>query len=163
SGYLTSAATPAAQGGGLNFAIAGAGAASAAVRDFAHVDVPASQFVAEAAPGGYTRYAVPAASSAQLDEAVRVQPVYFHLTGGLQAGYYVEVIGRMPGAAPGVLDLNGPGTTPEAYSYVISATDGTVLFRNDLSADAFTYRVWADPATMVPNDTPAGNGPHPKA
>src|SRR5262249_11718306 len=97
------------------------------------------------------------------DEAVRVKPVYFHLTGGLQAGYYVEVIGRMPGAAPGVLDLNGPGTTPEAYSYVISATDGTVLFRNDLSADPFTYHVWADPATMVPNDTPAGNGPHPKA
>ncbi len=66
----------------------------------------------------------------------------------------------------------------EGYAYVISAVDGAILFRKNLSADAqgpqpgpantsvnpggFTYRVWADPATGIPYDTPAGNAVHPK-
>src|SRR6185295_1444450 len=51
----------------------------------------------------------------------------------------------------------------EAYSYVISAIDGQILFRKNLTQnDTYTYRVFADPTTKIPYDSPAGNAAVPK-
>lgn len=86
----------------------------------------------------------------RLRQAVRAKQVYFHLPGALVPAYHVELLGE-----------------EESYGYVVSARDGSLLFRHDLTAsDAFTYRVWADPsAPSIPTDGPQGNGftPHPSA
>ena len=48
-------------------------------------------------------------------------------------------------------------------SYVVTARDGLVLFRKNLTVnDAFSYRVWADPnGAHVPMDGPQGDAPSP--
>lgn len=164
SGYISSAVTPAAQGGSLSFALGAAAAAQAGVRDALRASVDASEFVSIGSEGGYQKFVLPAPSAARLDEAVRVKPVYYHWPEGLEAAYYVEVLGRSPDLPPDVLDATGEVGSSEAYGYVVSAVNGRLLTRKNLSADAgFTYRVWADPLTLIPYDTPAGNGPHPKA
>ncbi len=94
---------------------------------------------------GYRRYALDGEAT-----PVRVRPVYFALPRVLVPGLVVEL--RREDA--------------EQYgSFVISATDGRVLFAHDLTAnDAFSYRVWADTAAPhVPLDGPHGNTttPHP--
>ncbi len=66
----------------------------------------------------------------------------------LEPAYYVELIAEA-----------GP-----ARAYVLSASDGRVLFENDLVRyEGFTYRVYADPETKLPMDGPQGNlyAPHP--
>jgi hypothetical protein len=49
------------------------------------------------------------------------------------------------------------------YSYVISATHGDLLFRNNLTVrDSFSYRVWGDAAAnFLPADGPQGISPTP--
>ncbi|MEA2752747.1 MAG: hypothetical protein QOI41_6890 [Myxococcales bacterium] len=81
----------------------------------------------------------------------RVKKVLFPMEpaagGGVVPAYYVELQIK-----------HGP-----AFSYVVSAGDGTVLFKNDLVRyDAFSYRAYADPTTKIPWDGPQGNGvaPH---
>ena len=66
--------------------------------------------------------------------------------GGVVPAYYVELqIKRGP-----------------AFSYVVSAADGAVLFQNDLVRyDAFSYRAYADPMTKIPLDGPQGNATAP--
>ncbi|MFO0600650.1 MAG: myxosortase-dependent M36 family metallopeptidase [Myxococcaceae bacterium] len=54
--------------------------------------------------------------------------------------------------------------TPQWFSYVVSATDGAVLFKNDLTANdhPVTYRLWADVAPLpIPQDGPQGNATSP--
>lgn len=66
----------------------------------------------------------------------------------LEPAYHVEVA-FVRGAARGL---------------VVSALDGRILFQNDLvKNDAYAYRVYADPTTLVPYDGPQGNAfaPHP--
>jgi large repetitive protein len=78
----------------------------------------------------------------------RVKKVLYPQGEGVVPAYYVEL-----------QISHGP-----AFSFVVSATDGHVLLANDLvRADAFNYRVYADPATKLPSDGPQGNGaaPHP--
>jgi len=115
-----------------------------------------------------------------VDDPARIKKVYYHLVDEYVPAYYIEADVYLPSSGGDVLSAETGGWMPEerAYSYVISATDGQVLFRNNLIAEqkvksggsesnlgpgGFTYRVWADPATGIPYDTPAGNGPHPKA
>ena len=173
SGYIAGASTPAAQGGSMSFALGATSAALGAVSDFAGAGI-AGPLVSAGSRGGYDTYTLPSAPGAVLDEPVRVKKVYFHLPEGFEAGYYVEVIGRSPDDS--VASVDGTATSTEGYAYVISAVNGSILFRKNLSADdkaagaarranvlsPFTYRVWADPATMIPYDTPAGNAVHPK-
>jgi hypothetical protein len=79
--------------------------------------------------------------------------VFFTLPDSLQPAYYVEINTGTKGS-----------NDADYYSYVISATDGAVLFRNNLTVqDSFTYNVWADPTTFIPFDGPQGTEatPHP--
>src|SRR3954468_18770550 len=92
--------------------------------------------------GGYFAYALDGGSA-------RAKRVFFHLPGNLEPAHYVEV--------------SLPGTKPTYQSFVFSASDGRLLFQNDLVFyDEFTYRVWAD-TTKLPFPGPQGRGgsPHP--
>ncbi|MBL0692030.1 myxosortase-dependent M36 family metallopeptidase [Comamonas sp. JC664] len=84
----------------------------------------------------------------------RVKQVYFPLPTKLVPAYYVELFtGR------------ADSRNSDYFAYVISATDGQLLMRNDLTAHAeFSYRVWADTTPpYTPHDGPHGNvgTPHP--
>jgi hypothetical protein len=98
------------------------------------------------------------------EEPSRVKKILFHLADQYVPAYYIETSIQLPSVDR--LSVLGEAITTEwAYSYVISAVDGQVLFRNNLIDDAgtpYTYRVWADPVTKIPYDSPAGNDPHPK-
>jgi MYXO-CTERM domain-containing protein len=78
----------------------------------------------------------------------RAKQTYFELGDRLVPAYYVE------------LNTGAKDATDSDYvAYVISADDGALLFRKDLTEyDAYTYRVWADSTALnVPLDGPAGN------
>lgn len=68
---------------------------------------------------------------------VRARRVYFHLPDHYEPSYYVEMY------------VGGDeSTSPDLYSYVVSAIDGHLLFRNNMTWDdaapaSFSYRVWA--------------------
>ncbi|HEY1908574.1 MAG TPA: M36 family metallopeptidase, partial [Myxococcaceae bacterium] len=83
----------------------------------------------------------------------RAKQVLFHQPGSLEPAYYVEVGARDPETRS--LDY---------YAYVISGRDGRVLVRRNLSASAqaFTYRVWADTTGIhQPWDSPYGTAVSP--
>ena len=105
---------------------------------------------------------------AELDLPTRVKKTYYEMPDRLIPGYYVEhkVSGGRHGA-----NLY--------YAYVVSAEDGSLLYRHNLTSQAsaedekgdaaFSYRVWADPDHSnypgLPYMGPEGeNGhPHPSA
>ncbi|HVR39002.1 MAG TPA: M36 family metallopeptidase, partial [Thermoanaerobaculia bacterium] len=174
TGYISSAATPPAQSG-LDFRLDEPNAAITAVRDLTLANVSGSQFVSAGSRDGYDFFTLPEAAGAALAEPVRMKKVFFHVPEGLIPAYYVEVIANTPTSDPTLLSLTGPAMSVDGYAYVVSAVDGSILFRKNLSANekgpggapslgpgGFTYRVWADPVTGVPGDTPAGNAVHPK-
>ena len=128
-------------------------ALAAALSDFAgQATASAARFV-EPAEGGYERWDVSAADASWPDELkpggpVRVKRVLFHEPEALVPAWYVELM------APS-----------QAYMYVVSAVDGSLLFRHDIMAsDAFSYRVWAQTTgAHLPHDGPQGTSasPHP--
>lgn len=84
---------------------------------------------------------------------LRVKKVFYHLADGFVPAYYVEA---------NVISEQGANAADLYYSYVISATDGEILFRHNLTAHAeFSYRVWADPSSKMPYDGPQGDGATP--
>jgi hypothetical protein len=98
------------------------------------------------------------------DEPLRVKKVVYHLVDSYVPAYYVESSVLVKSTDPALISVDA-FTKELAYSFVISAVDGEILFRNNLTDDAgtpYTYRVWADPVTKIPYDTPAGNAVHPK-
>jgi hypothetical protein len=87
-------------------------------------------------------------------QPARIRKVFFHLPDRLEPAWYVE------------LDAGSKGwSDSDLYAYVVSATDGAILFRNNLTVrDAFSYRVWAQTSTpFLPGDGPQGTvgTPHP--
>ncbi|MEO7331337.1 MAG: peptidase, partial [Minicystis sp.] len=90
---------------------------------------------------GYEKIALKApitvgADTFVLEAPARIKKVYYPMPDTIVPAYYVEI---QPGKR-GVPDS-------EMVAYVIAAKDGRVLMRHDLTAaDAFQYRVWADPA-----------------
>ncbi|MBX3261401.1 MAG: M36 family metallopeptidase [Labilithrix sp.] len=139
SGFLA----PTARGSERPFAIG----SSEALAIGARLVGRAGAFSPVAARDGYERF-----SGAGLLAPARVKKVLYPLSGGegveLEPAWYVEL-----------LVAEGP-----ARAWVVSATDGRVLFENDLVRyDAFTYRVYADAESMRPMDGPQGNllAPHP--
>ncbi len=88
-------------------------------------------------------------------EGLRARQVIFPISAGETIpAYYVEMVvqGEPAGSGP-------------AFSLVVSAEDGRILFRNDLVAEAsYDYRVFADTTTPFrPFDSPQGfaGSPHP--
>lgn len=130
--------------------------ASALRQDFNFVSPSAAAaFTLSGEAGDYASFttSLTGANGETLLQAARVKPVYFRTADGLTAAHYVEL---------NVASADGE----RFYSYVVSAQDGTLLFRNNLTADlsSFSYRVWADStAPFVPYAGPQGrNGtPHP--
>lgn len=175
SGYISGAATPATSGG-TAFQLSPAAGASNAVAHLARTAIDAAQLVPAGSHDGYDTFTLAGAAGVPLDEPIRVKKVLFHLPEGLEAAYYVEVYARTGTAASTIAADGSPVAAPEAYSYVVSAASGQLLFRKNLIAEAvgrapsadalpaggFTYRVWADPVTGIPYETPAGNGVDPK-
>jgi hypothetical protein len=172
SGYISSQSTPPSKGS-LAFSLGAANAAVSAITDVTLTNLSALSLIPAGSRDGYDFYTVGANSGVALSEPVRMKKVYFHTPEGIEPAYYIEVIGQSTASdAAARIDT---GVESDGYSYVISAVDGTILFRNNLMADAagkgnesnlapggFTYRVWADPSTGIPYDTPAGNAVHPK-
>jgi large repetitive protein len=101
-----------------------------------------------------------------LGDLVRSRQVMYHLVDQYIPSYYIEINVLIPMPDSSSVDLSGNPQiewVTEAYSYVISAADGQILFRKNLSQnDAYTYRVFADPTTKIPYDSPAGNAVVPK-
>jgi hypothetical protein len=185
SGYLTGANDGIAAAS-TDFSVNPESALSKALEDLtgSAVNSSALKGVAQTGANPYLLFTVDSTPNFSLtEEPARVKKVFYHLIGEYVPAYYVEVDILVPtlAATGGNILLASGGTAPLelAYSYVISAADGQVLFRNNLMAEVnpgqkvapetnllgpggFTYRVWADPVTGLPYDTPAGNGPHPK-
>jgi MYXO-CTERM domain-containing protein len=89
---------------------------------------------------GFNRYALSGETT-----PVRARKVYFALPNGLTPGYQLE------------LSVAG-----HYYSYVVSAKDGALLMRNNLTRNDFSYRVWADNTPLrMPLDGPQGDDPTP--
>ncbi|MDQ3280043.1 MAG: M36 family metallopeptidase [Acidobacteriota bacterium] len=179
TGYISSKNTKgnAHAGGALNFRTATTDAAATALGDVTGSSVTAAQLVASTTRDGYDYYTVANGTSIVLDEPVRAKKVYFHTADGIEPGYYVEVAVRDAEFANGLVPVGA--STVSYYSYVVSAIDGEILFRNNLTAHEsattpstpslgdpglpqYTFRVWADPVTGIPYDTPEGNDIHPK-
>ena len=182
TGYLTSTAQPPTGAAGLAFRLAAPHAAGAAVNQLARTPIDATRLIAAGARDGYDLFTVPAAAGVVLDEPIRIKQVYFHGADGLEPAYYVEVIAHTGAAPRDTLSVTGSSlATSEGHAYVVSAATGAVLFHKALSADAslspiaamnkaitdaigggFTYRVWADPITGIPSDSPTGDTAAPK-
>ena len=136
-------------------------AVATALADYRFDTTVAQQLQRTGETGGYSLYSLPgdmkSGDGSALADAVRVKRVWFRLPGELVSAYYVEVQ-MHDGEAPHGVDY---------YAYVVSATDGAVLFRHSQTADvAFTYRVYAETASpYLPLPGPGGRGgfPHPTA
>lgn len=104
--------------------------------------------------GDYEWYARPSIGARYaLIRDPRAKRVWFALPDRLVAAWYVELF------------ANGPGNHgTDAAGYVISAEDGSLLFRNtltasDAAAETYSYRVFADADGInQPFDSPLGNG-----
>jgi len=92
------------------------------------------------------------ASGLRFTRPARVKQVLFPLPDRLVPAYFVEVLVAKDGSRDS-----------DAYSYVVAADNGRVLYRSNLTHNAFTYRVWAEPnGDLVPLDGPQQDfTPHP--
>ncbi|TJY58842.1 hypothetical protein E4T66_14670 [Sinimarinibacterium sp. CAU 1509] len=111
----------------------------------------ASLLTRTAVNGLYELYSMPVLQGSHaFERAPRIKPVYYERADGrVDPAYYVELFSRAK--ATGQLS---------AYSFIVSASDRSILHRTNLVADAaFTYRVFADDAGInQPYDAPLGNG-----
>ncbi|WNG25151.1 aldo/keto reductase [Cystobacter fuscus] len=84
----------------------------------------------------------------------RARHVLFPMPGELIPAYYLELN-----------TAHEQSTDSDYYAYVVSAVDGRLLMRNNLTAHAdFSYRVWAETTPpYIPLDGPSGGSttPHP--
>lgn len=88
---------------------------------------------------------------------LRAKKVFYQMPDRLVPAFYVEL---------NVEEKTGNDSAENLYySYVVSAIDGTILFRNNLTTHAdFSYRVFADATPpYLPWNSPKGNSgtPHP--
>ena len=135
--------------GDRRFGLSADAAVRTALGDFAGVSPGAAAIESRgSAAGGFVRFQALGGLPAGLTptEPIRAKKVWFHMPDELVPAYYVELLAQ-----------------DAAYSYVVSARDGAVLFRHDLvAADAYTYRVWANTTgEKRPQDSPTGDGPTP--
>ncbi|MEW5850104.1 MAG: M36 family metallopeptidase [Myxococcota bacterium] len=118
------------------------------------VPLAASDVVAEgAATGNDRRFRLKARTNVQLPEPARVKRILYANDEELEAAYFIEFYAT-----------RAESTDSQAFRYILSARDGSVLERRNLTAsDAFTYRVWAEPGDdLRPMDGPTADfTPHP--
>jgi hypothetical protein len=101
-----------------------------------------------------TENAAPKSFSFSPASPLRSKKVFYHTAEGFVPAYYIET--------NIVLESGSNAPTDLYYSYVVSATDGQILFRNNLTAhQAYSYRVFAHSSDMTPFDGPQGNDPTP--
>jgi len=140
---------PAAVPGGKKgtFRWSGTDAVVQAVKDLEGVALSApdlTQVERRQPPYAFWRLSAAASSRAGLRflEPARVKRVYFPLGDRLVAGYFVELLTQR-----GEAGLGAGAAPSSAYDYVVSAEDGAVLYRQNLTRSAaFGYRVYADPS-----------------
>jgi len=156
SGYLAGAPARAARSSPPVFRSGPGEALARAYQDLTEVGLPAADFQPSRKPsGGYDYYELRHPLEMILErpmvQPARLRKVYFHLPDHLEPAFYVE------------MNVGGRDSSDSVYySYVISADDGGLLFRNNLTVrDSFTYRVWADAASSLPADGPQGISPTP--
>jgi hypothetical protein len=136
------------------FALGAGQALGIALSDLYGVTVPdgiASSTKAAQAP--HIWLDIPASSPVALVEPARARKVFVPSGDRLVPAYFMEFFSH-----------DQPGTSSDAFSYLIAADDGRVLDRHDLTADvAFRYRVFADAdAEGRPADGPTADyTPHP--
>ena len=133
TGYITSLSTPAAKAGQTGWTLQAASAATSALRDAAVANLGSTQLVKSFSREGYDFYTLPAPiPGLSMEEPVRMKQVWFHLPEGLVPAYYVEVITSNVTGEP-MLDVQ---IDESAYAYVLSAADGSILFRKNLVNEA---------------------------
>ena len=107
------------------------------------------------APGGYERFALAGGAGTVLAGPARARKVLFHLPARLVPAWYLEV------------DVATAGAGSDLYAVVLSAEDGSLLYRHSLTArDSYAYRVWADASGLkMPQNGPQGRegDPYPAA
>lgn len=131
-----------------SFAISGESAISHAFTNMGGKLTPFALTAAQQS-GNLTEYAVgKTTTDYRLTSAPRAKKVYYYNAGQYVPAWYVEVFA-------GTQD----NANKDAFAYVISAADGKVLFRKDLTAyDAFSYHVFANStAPYQPEDEPINN------
>jgi large repetitive protein len=141
----------------MDFLLGANEAIARAFRDLTDTAISGRSLVAVGTQGDYVQFTFERGVGAVLPHAMsspaRAKKVYFTLADSLQPAWYVE------------LNVGSKSSDDsDYYSFIVSATDGTLLFRNNLTVeDAFTFRVWADPTSFIPFDGPHGNDatPHP--
>lgn len=157
SGYLGGAPARAGRNFAASYRLDAVAAIAAAFKDMTGDDLaPSALRESGERRGAYARFDLDVVTRSGGSSAgtARIKHVVFHLPGTFVPAWYVE------------LDLGAVASTGSAlFSFVVSAVDGAILFRNDLTADAaYSYRVWAETASPFrPYDGPQGNGasPHP--
>lgn len=161
---ISGALHPAAVSGGKlgSFKLADGDAAVAALRDVYGGAVAASALSrVERSQAGWSFFTLNGASGGlRAIEPLRVKRVLFPLPQRLVAAYFVELVVQS-------------GTAPsDAYALVIDAVDGRLLYRENLTHAAFSYRVFADAtgdkrpfdgplADVTPDPGGAPNGSYP--
>ncbi|HET8898470.1 MAG TPA: M36 family metallopeptidase [Rhodanobacteraceae bacterium] len=154
-GYVSGAGETARQPLSALFLQPATEAIAAALADF-HFAAAATrtQLQLQGDQGDYDYYTLDAATSdgVRLAQPVRVKQVFFRTPSGLVPAYYMEV-------------HTADSEDRSDYAYVVSAKDGTVLYRHNLVAyDAYSFRVWAEaaaPHQPYPGPTGRGGIPHP--
>jgi large repetitive protein len=159
SGYLSGAARKA---GPAAFRLNGRDAVAVALKDRTGADIGAADLVTTGRKQAQYEFVDNGprlqASQNHLVEPARFKPVYFHLPERFEPSYYVEMTVE-------ATDEEG-AVDGDLYAYVISARDGEILYRANLTvSDSFTYRLWAESSgssTDFPSDSPHGDTtPHP--
>jgi hypothetical protein len=112
--------------------VTSAGAMAVALAEHGFTADVATRVRMQKEEGGYTWSTVDATQGdgATLAAPLRAKRVWFRQGTALIPAWYVEV--QVTDEASRDID---------AYSYVVSAVDGAVLFRNDLVSDALSFRV----------------------
>ncbi|HEX8411479.1 MAG TPA: hypothetical protein VF883_21655, partial [Thermoanaerobaculia bacterium] len=95
AGYISSANTPAFQGG-LSFQLEDRRGVHTALTDVTGTKASFTDLIPAGSRDGYDFYTLPASAGVTLASPLRSRKVYFHLQDGLTPGYYVEVIARDP-------------------------------------------------------------------
>jgi len=160
SGYLAPAQS-ARKASASGFKLPAEQAIAIAFQDQTGISMPARGFVSNGkVNGAYSHFELDASSAHVLTHGLvvpaRAKKVYYTMPDGLVPAWYVEVNTGLKNA-----------TSSDYHSFVVSAVDGALLMRNNLSAHAGTdyrYKVWADAtAPFTPYDGPHGNDATPYA